>query len=242
MVTRADVNRLEAATSRLSAEAAGALSRFFDSVELGDPVVVRDALLEVVPAISSAYGDAAATVAAEWYEEVRAGDVGGRFWATLGELEPEAAVQGSVRWAAGELFTDNPLKTLDLLGGALQRHVFYGARATIARNVELDPLHPRFAVVPTGAQPCAWCVVMASRGWVYHSKATADKHSEFHDDCHCQVVPSWDSAKAHIQGYDPDRDYELYLAARNEAGPGEPLSKTVSRMKRQNPDLFGVKK
>lgn len=239
MVTRRDVTRLAKATGQLSDEAVRVLTDFLASTDLGDAARVRDALLEVVPALSDVYGDAAATVAAEWYEDLRAREVGGAFNAKLGATAPTGSVQGSVRWAAAELFTDHPQTIMDVLGGAVQRHVLYAARETIARNVEFDPAKPRYAVVPTGANPCAWCTILASRGWVYSSKKTADAHSKYHDNCSCQAVPSWDAANAHIKGYDPDAAYDLYLKAYAEAGPGESLGQIANRMRTQNPGLFG---
>ena len=237
-MTRADVSRLSRALDFITGNADVALSELFASFDLGYPEMVRDALLEAVPALSDAYGDMAATVAAEWYEDVRMKELGESYASRLGSTAPRGAVDGSVRWAAGELFTDHPDGALNLLRGSLQRHIMYGARDTVARNAQLDPAKPRFAVVPSSADPCAWCAVMASRGWVYATRESAEKHTNsYHDNCKCQVVPSFDASKAHIEGYDPDKYYEQYSAARE---PGEPLSKTVARMRKQYPELYGT--
>ena len=236
MVTRSDVDRLARATGQVSAEAERVLAEFFRSLDLSKPELVRDALLEVVPAITDQFGDLSATVAAEWFEQQRAKEIGGSFSATLGADDSLARVEGSVRWASGEMFRDNPQGTLDLLTGAVQRHVTYAGRDTIARNVMLDPRRPRWAHVPSGNNPCAFCVVMASRGWVYKSAKKANLHSQFHDHCHCQVVASWDHINAHIEGYDPDRFYDMYAMSREDT-----LGQTVNAMKKNYPDIFGVK-
>ncbi|WRS29617.1 hypothetical protein U6G28_08825 [Actinomycetaceae bacterium MB13-C1-2] len=245
MVARSDVSRLADATGKVSADAEALLADFFRSVDLGKPERVRDALLEVVPAISSEFGDLSAGVAADWYEQVRAKEVGGRYVARLGSPDDADRVIGSVRWASGELFKDNPQGAFDLLKGALQRHVTYGARDTIARNVRLDPARPRFAHVPTGSDPCGFCVIMGSRGWVYTTREAAELnpkdrdglHSQFHDNCHCQVVASWDATQAHIDGYDPDLYYSMYESSRK---PGDSLGQTVNRMRKDFPDFFRV--
>ncbi|PJM72344.1 hypothetical protein CS006_10430 [Bifidobacterium primatium] len=65
-------------------------------------------------------------------------------------------------------------------------------RLTMQRNIRLDPTKPRWARVCGSATPCAFCVMLASRGFEYSSQETADFGPGFHDGhCHCSVVPSW---------------------------------------------------
>lgn len=190
------------------------LEGFFVGLDISNSEAVRDALLEFVPALAREYGDVAATVAAEWYEELRTGAVGGSFNARLAPLKPDAAVEASVRYAAGHLFDGDPADTLAVLSGSLQRFVTYGSRATVARNVQLDPRKPRYGRVPSGSRTCAFCLLVASRGWVYHTRETAGAFDHYHSDCNCQVAPQWDAENAHIEGYDPDAMYDFYLKAR----------------------------
>lgn len=189
------------------------LEEVFASLALANPEAVRDALVEVVPVLVREYGDLSAVVAAEWYEEVRAREVGGRYAARLGALTADEAVVGGVRYAAGHLWSDDPHRTLAVLAGAVDRYVRYGGRDTVARNVASDPRRPRYARIPSG-KSCAFCTMLASRGFVYHSEATAGEFDHYHDDCRCSVVMSWDRDKPHIEGYDPDAMYEMYKAAR----------------------------
>lgn len=238
MTTRADVNRLSQATARLVAMAREDLLRMFGAVDLGSPEAARDALLEVVPALTREYGEVAATVAAEWYEEVRAEQAAGRFAATLANVADEAAVQGSVRYASGHLFTDDPAQTLAVLSGALQRYIAYASRETVARNVALDPSKPRFARVPTGRVTCAFCTMLASRGFVYHSRKSAGDMDEWHDNCDCQVVPEWDREGHHIDGYDPDAMFALYEAAADAVGSRTDTSAILAEMRRMSPESF----
>jgi hypothetical protein len=230
---RADVNRLSAAQKRLVSLAKADLTALFGTLDLSNPAVARDALLEAVPLLVREYGDLAATAAAEWFEQVRpyAG-----FNAQTVEAVSTDQVQGAVRYAAGNLWSDEPQLTLAELTGAIQRFVMYSGRQTVARNAQHDPSKPRFARVPTGEKTCAFCEMMASRGWVYHTKDTAGLTEKFHDDCTCQIVAEWDSESAHIVGYDPDAMYARYLSARHAVG-GDP-SDILAEMRRQNPDLY----
>lgn len=128
------------------------LEGFFVGLDVSNPEAVRDALLEFVPALTREYGDVAATAAAEWYEELRSGVTSRTFNARLADLRPDAAVEASVRYAAGHLFEDDPAGTLAILSGSVQRFVTYGSRATVARNVQLDPMKPRYGRVPSGGE------------------------------------------------------------------------------------------
>lgn len=218
MTSRADLDRLTAAQRELVRMARNELSGFFATVDMTRPEMVRDALVEIVPLLVQEYGELAATAAAEWYESVHPG----AFLAqTAPRTFPEAGVVESVRYHAGQLFTDDPGAAFDGLSGAMQRFVFYSGRSTVARNVQRDPARPRFARVPAGAHTCAFCLLMASRGFVYWSRETAGMTEHFHDSCDCMVTPSWDSERAQIAGYDPDRLYEMYQAAREAAGSGD---------------------
>lgn len=240
MTSRDDINRLSAAQRELVRMAQNELSGFFATVDLSSPGRVRDALIEIVPLLTREYGELVATVAAEWFEQVHPGVFLAQ---TAAETFPTVGVVESVRYHAGALFTDDPYKTLAGLSGAIQRFILYSSRATVARNVQLDPSKPRFARVPTGEKTCAWCSMLGSRGFVYLTKETAGiVADDYHDDCDCQIVPTFDSEGAHIKGYDPDGMYEQYMQAREASGGGDP-KKIAAYMRRMFPDSFtdGVK-
>ena len=54
---------------------------------------------------------------------------------------------------------------------------------------------------------CMFCTMLASRGFVYHS---ADTASHAHPDCNCRIVPSWDKKNPAVEGYDPDKYYDMW--------------------------------
>ena len=69
-----------------------------------------------------------------------------------------------------------------------------------------------FARVPTGAETCTFCLMLASRGAVYHTRKTAGEWRHFHRGCDCKVVPSFeDDPEAElVQGVKPRELYERY--------------------------------
>ncbi len=238
MTTRRDLNELSALGSRAVELARAELDAFFYGLDLSKPELARDALLEFMPMLAQEYGDVAATAAAEWYEAQRAAQIGGTYQAVLADAVNPAQAEGSVRYAAGHLFGDDPARTLALLGGSLQRLVLAGARETVGVNAGRDRSKPRFARVPTGRKTCAWCELLASRGFVYHSKETAGIISDdYHDDCDCMIVSSWD--KPNIDGYNPDEMFARYQQAWNAAGGHGVQSSQVAReMRRMFPDQY----
>ncbi|NKY08936.1 hypothetical protein [Cellulomonas hominis] len=240
MTTRRDVERLGAASSQVVALARQDLTDFFASLDLNRPEAVRDALVDFVPALVGEYGDAAAAIAADWYEELRATQVGGRFTALAAPGAAGAEVAGSVRWAAGSLFGEDPTQALTLLGGAIQRHILYAGRATVRRNVARDAAHPRYARVPSGSHTCAFCTMLASRGFVYHDEKLAQhrglgQHQDkFHDNCDCLVVVEFDADAHHIAGYDPDAMYAMYESAADEVGDRTNTEAILATMREQH--------
>lgn len=85
------------------------------------------------------------------------------------------------------------------------------ARLTQRFTSEKDPSKPRYARVPQGAT-CAFCIMLASRGFVYWSEESAGKFHGYHRDDNCQIVSSWGGMR--VNGYDPDGMKARYEACR----------------------------
>jgi hypothetical protein len=194
------------------------LEAFWGSLNLARPEAARDALLAFVPELTARYGDTAAAVAADWYEDLReAAGVRTAFTAALAENVAPETVQQRVRYAAGGLFADDPSSTLGILLQAAGAYALQSGRSTIVRSASRDRSNPRWARVPSGATTCAFCLVMASRGAVYLTEKTAGRMNKFHGRCDCVPTPMW-SRDDRPEGYDPDELYRAYQDAGAEAG------------------------
>ena len=194
--------------------ALAALSSAFARLDLSSPEAARDALLVVMPAIAAQYGDLAASSAADWYERLRADAVGGTYSAILADGPSEVQVAQATRWAVGGLWGADPTGVQAALGGVLARFVGQQGKGTVHRNIAVDPAKPRWARVPGPGGCCAWCSMLASRGFVYASAATAGKGHAYHDHCSCVPTPLWKGQAANIHGYDPKRLRVAYDEAR----------------------------
>lgn len=192
------------------------LGAFFDAAASWPPERVRDGLIQVMRALVDEYGDMAASAAAQWYEQARAEQIAGPYRAVLADRVPPAQVEGVVRSAAGGLFTGETARVAGAMESALQRLIKGQERATITANALHDPAAKRFARVPRG-KTCAFCLMLASRGFVYTSAKAAGELNRYHDKCDCQIVPSFGHSDPVIEGYDPEVLKKDYEAARNAA-------------------------
>lgn len=87
------------------------------------------------------------------------------------------------------------------LSGAGTRLVLEGGRSVVAGTAKDDAEAIGWARV-TDADPCSWCLMLASRGAVFRSAATAgrlkndrftgDGQFKWHDHCGCSAVIVWD--------------------------------------------------
>lgn len=195
------------------------LDRFWGTLDLTRPELARNALLEFVPQLMASYGEGAAAVAADWYDEMRAAAKisGARsFRALPGAPVDHERVASRTRYAAGHLFTDHPELMLSFLKVAGSAYVLQPGRSTITESVRRDPARPRFARVPSGPKTCAFCLMLASRGPVYATDRD-QMINKYHGDCDCTAVPIF-TADDLPTGYNPDALRDQYQAARDQAG------------------------
>ena len=225
MPSRSDVEALRRALNGLSVRAKADLARLWPQLPTGDIVALRTALEVVWPELIASYGELSAAVAADVFES----------WAEEIGLRPKVEIvrpvdppraNARMRWAIG---LADPMGSLRVI---LDELVKQPARSTIQRSAGASG--GLWARVPTGAETCAFCRMLASRGAVYESKASAStsKGRKFHGDCDCTpvLVASPDDYPA---GYNPDALYESYQAARSAADSGSP-SKILAQMRSQD--------
>ena len=176
----------------------------------GDPARVRDVLLQFFPDLLTSYGDTAAVLGADWYDMLRDVPASAKsFQAVIASPAPTAQAEGAARWALGPLFEDDPETALARLMGSTQRLVLQPGRDTVWSSAGADPVRTGVARVPSGATTCQFCVMLASRGPVYRSEATAA--NKWHDGCDC-VPTVIRSASDYPEGYDVAALRDLYRA------------------------------
>jgi hypothetical protein len=166
--------------------------------EVSDAAQARTALMDLLPAIVTTYGAAAATLAATWYDDAREkAAVRGSFTAI--PVEPgDRGAQALAGWASSQANDLGSMQTL-ILGG-LQRRIADNVRGTIAGSSIADPSAHGWAREGSGGCTSGFCDMLIARGAVY-TEASADFAS--HDHCQCFAVPAFDGLPRPVKPYTP---------------------------------------
>ena len=155
-----------------------------------DPKLVDEALRDMLPQLVALYGSAAASIGADWYDDLRdQAEVRGRFQAIVAELPDLGRTDSLAGWAVGPLYGANPDPdtALSKASGGLQRIIFNADRQTVMRSSIQDPRARGWQREGNGE--CDFCQMLIGRGAVY-SEETVDFDS--HDRCRCIGVPAYD--------------------------------------------------
>ena len=153
-----------------------------------DPVKARALLMRALPRLVGLYGSAAATLAADYYDESRdVAGVGGRFRAEPAVTANVGKLETLARVAVGPLFGANPdvLSALTLALGGLQRHIANADRETVTTASVQDPRAKGWVRVGKGG--CDWCKQYLD-GEVHYVKGY---DFQAHDHCNCTAVPEF---------------------------------------------------
>lgn len=174
----------------------------------------RDMLRDFAYDVVTSYGDNAAAIAANYYDSLAA--LAGRDLpnAIMADSPQRAAVDGAVDWSTKSVWDSDAEGAMAAVDAAMvgttvanvvASRVHSMANATMYNNAMRDGV--RYARVPTSATPCAFCLMLASRGFEYLSEDTAlyaHHMGRYHDDCRCKAVASFDDEG--LEGYQDSAD------------------------------------
>lgn len=173
----------------------------------------REAAKLIMEGFVQSYDDVAAEFAAQWYDH-RAEQGGARLEQaiTTTTYKPES-VDAVARYQAKKLAKGGDAAFAKACGEFARDDAFRSLNETIAANVGRDKdKGVRFARVPTGFETCTFCLMLASRGAVYHTRKTAGEFKRFHRRCDCKIVPGFgdDPDAELVEGVRPKELYERY--------------------------------
>ncbi len=232
--SRAEVAAFRRTTGHVATVVAADLGRFWDGVDTSSAATARAALDRYVPTLVATYGQAAALVAADFYDTLRdQAKAPGRYTAVMADPAPAEQVQGAIGWAVSPLEGEepDPGQALANLVSSCERLTIAPGRETVSLNAARDPAAPRWARVPESDNPCAFCWSLAARGPVYASEESAGGMDEYHDHCQCAATPIFDGQEL-PDGYDPDALLSSYETAKDDA-TGSGLSSTLAQLRQQ---------
>lgn len=208
-IPRSYIENYSNSLNQISATARESLSKALMQLNYdADIADIRNAVIAVMQTACGASTDLSARLAADFYDGLRLQfGIDDSYQAEVDSGRVPEATDGAVRAFVQDLVDDKPIE--QFVGKCVDRLDYETRKAAnecIATNAKNDPKKPRWARVPTGVETCQFCIMLASRGFVYHSEETA---SHAHAHCDCRVIPSWDKSPT-AQGYDPDLYYDMW--------------------------------
>ena len=167
----------------------------------------REAAKLIMDGYIQGYDDIAAEFAAEWYDHrAQKSGVALDQAITMTTYEPES-VDAVARYQAKKLAKGGDAEFAKACGEFARNDAFRSLNETIIANVGRDrDKGARFARVPAGFETCTFCIMLASRGAVYHTRKSAGEFKHFHRHCDCKVVPGFeDNPDAElVEGVNPE--------------------------------------
>ena len=213
-----DWTRFTVNLSRISNRAALELRRWVNA-QGGYANIERQTLIDYVYALATKYGEGTSALASAWYDAMA--EASGRFAAaepaaTATYAEAARTVNGVLKQSQNE----------EMLAGAMERLVKMPGADTVLNNAIRDGAE--VAWIPSG-DTCAFCIALASRGWVRASKKLVQNgHAEhIHANCNCTYAVRFDES-TRVAGYDPDRYREMYDDAE-----GRTSAQKINSMRRE---------
>lgn len=194
----------------IKAEARNQLERGLMLIDFGAPDAY-DAVLALLRSVGIGSSALASQAGAEFYDALRAAQTGEVYGAVGFSAfdENKAAAAAGAAVAAGK--KGGAASALSVAFSRVAYDVAKSAGDTQKRNGENDRRKPRFARVPSGVETCDFCLMLASRGFVYWSRESAGDNDHYHANCTCSIVPDFGGAK--VEGYDPDALYRQWSEA-----------------------------
>ena len=213
---RAAIDAYTARLNSLADAARAAVAARLASIEYESIGDLREQVIEIMRAICGAAADMAAATAADFYDEAREIQAGAALGAQAVSAASPEATAAAVRAIVQVVVDGKPWEAfVAQLQDRADFEVKRSAGECVKANAARDPLRPKWARVPSGAETCGFCLMLASRGFAYASERSASEKAgggHYHPNCDCRIVPGFEGME--VEGYDPD---ELYRQWRESA-------------------------
>lgn len=149
---------------------------------------------------------AAAALAAEWYDAQGRANGAALDRAVTAPTYSGDAVDTLARYQVRKYMDGDLAGFAAMCGEFAANDAMRSVNDTILRNAKRDRAKGvRFARVTSGRNTCAFCLMLAGRGAVYHTRESAGEFNQWHRHCTCKVVPSFsgDQWETLVEGHDP---------------------------------------
>lgn len=184
----------------------------------------REGVIAIVEACCDGAAQVSAMETAIWYDGLRERVLGSEMGSVASSGRSPKGTEMSVRSYIEDALHGDVEGFIRQCCDRLAWEITSASGKCVVRNAREDPGSPRYARVPQGEKTCDFCIMLASRGPIYHTAESAGAFTKFHYHCDCRVVPVWDSTEivtddggvvrrggTQYEGYDPDAYFEQYL-------------------------------
>ena len=209
-ITDKQWNRYISVLRELNNKAAEDMIRFMTDrniLKMGNTYVLseqeRKALIDYAYALATKYGEGAAAAAAEMYDAIALASK-----ANVPPAEPaKTATYGEVAKAVNGTLKQNP----EIVPSAVSRLVKTAGVDTTINNAIRDRAY--YAWIPRG-DTCAFCIMLASRGWqpASPSELEGNHAAHIHANCDCTYAVRFGN-NLMVEGYDPGEYLDMYQGA-----------------------------
>lgn len=207
------ISMLRTLTDRTSAE----ILRLIDSIDFWS--LSKDEIgpiMDNIFAIAKKNSDASATLSLEFFEMMSDGKISATEMAAFDDIGEIYKAYNSIKQHQNsEVFAD-----------AVSRLVKRSSADTVLKNAIKAGCE--VAWIPHG-ETCAFCLTLASNGWVKASSSLLiNGHADhIHANCDCTYAVRFDNDTT-VKGYDPDKYLRIY-----ESAPGQSPAERINAMRRE---------
>lgn len=197
MPTRNEVDAFQESLRVVSKAAQGEVRQVFESLDWDVPDTALRQLRAAVQEIAPRYSDASTAVAAQWFEDLMG------LPADIPSDMHKSYIGRRLRWSTSKAFEGDTAQALSTTLQVVDHLVSSPGKSTITESCRKHGV--KWARVPRGSTTCRFCLMLASRGYVYESAEKAGRVDQFHASCDCVCVPQ-DGIQP--DRYDPDALYK----------------------------------
>lgn len=209
-IPRAALDYLTSQINSISADAQSRVLRVLESVSWTPDNVAecRELVVQALEQVMPTYTGLAAQASADFYDAARELSVGSPLGASAYSGYDPRKTDGAVRAFVQKIVDGKPASMFnDMVLQRIDYEMKRAAANSTVANGRLDPLRPKYARVPTGAETCDFCLMLASRGFVYDTESTATM-DHVHSGCDCRIVAGWSGDT--VEGYDTQEIYDRW--------------------------------
>ena len=199
----------------------------------------RAAAQRILAANAELYSQQAAALAAEWYDAQGKATGMKLDRAVTSVTVDRDSLSKTVRYQAQKLIDGDVGGFCDAVGEWAENEAKRALNATIMANAKRDRRKGvRFARVTSGRNTCAFCLMLAGRGAVYHTRQSAGELNRFHRHCSCKIVPCYSGNKYEVlvEGHDPKEAKRLW----SKVAELDAMDGVAANLKQAAKDLISV--